>query len=102
MIASRIFTVLAAAALVCAFALATIIPPAMPLDQALLAADRHILVALQGFVTDDISAGVWNEVVMPCLQRPAWLLPAMIGIIFGGLALSTRPRRAGHKRRRSN
>ncbi len=101
MIASRIFTVLAAASLVAAFALATVIPPLMPLGQVLLDADRHILVALQASVTD-LSADAWSGVAMPCLERPAWLLPAMVGIVFAGLALSTRPRRAGHKRRRSN
>ena len=102
MIASRLFTVLAAASLVGAFALATIIPPLMPLGEVLLEADRHVLVALQAFVTVHLSAGAWTGVAVPWLERPAWLLPAMVGIVFAGLALSTRPRRAGHKRRRSN
>ena len=101
MIASRILTVLAAIALVGAFALATLIPPLMPLGQVLLQADHNALTSAQATVTAHLSAAVWMSIVAPCLERPAWMLPAMLGIVLCGLALSTRPKRATQKRRRS-
>ncbi len=102
MIASRIFTVLAAVALVASFALATLLPPLEPLGLVLLQADRDSVSVLQAGITTHLSAGVWTDIAAPCLERPAWLLPAMLGIVLCGLALSTRPRRATQKRRRSN
>ena len=101
MIASRVLTVLAAVALVAAFAIATLIPPMMPLGQVLLDADRNVLSSLRLAIDAHLSPSVWTDIVFPCLQRPSWLLPAMVGIVFAGLAASFRPKRAPQKRRRS-
>ncbi len=99
MIASRIFTVLACAALVAAFALASLLPPDLPLGQALLDLDARSLIGLR----DDLGAHgfAWADLVAPVLARPVWVPPAMIGIVFAGLAISFRPRTAAPTRRRS-
>jgi hypothetical protein len=102
-IASRVLTVLACVVLVCAFALATLLPVMMPLGQALLSLDHDVLAKAHAAVTSHLSAGVWSTIVAPCLERPSWLLPTMLGIVLAGLAMSARPRRSTpQKRRRSN
>jgi hypothetical protein len=102
MIASRILSVCAAIALVAAFALATLLPPLMPLGQALVDTDHHLIADLHAAAASNLPASFWTDIAAPCLERPAWLLPAMLGIVLCGLALSTRPRRSPQKRRRSN
>ncbi len=102
MITSRILTVLAAICFVAAFALATLIPPMMPLGQVILDADHTALVSLHAATIARLPAAIWTSILYPCLERPSWLIPAMLGIVFGGLAASFRPKRAPQKRRRSN
>ena len=102
MIASRILTILAAATLVGSFAIATLVPPLEPLGQVLLQIDHDAMATLHAAIVTHVSAGAWTDIAAPCLERPAWLLPAMLGIVLGGLALTTRPKRATQKRRRSN
>ena len=102
MIASRILSVCAAIALVTSFAIATLLPPLMPLGQALVDSDHHLIANLHAAVSANLPASFWTDIAAPCLDRPAWLLPAMLGIVLCGLALSARPRRSPQKRRRSN
>lgn len=35
---------------------------------------------------------LWNNVAVPWLNRPAWLPPACLAIMFGGCAVGARPR----------
>ena len=63
MSASRIFTVLAAACLVVSFALATLIPPLMPLGQVLVDADHHLLTVMQAEISMHLSA--WRSAPDP-------------------------------------
>lgn len=101
MIAARILSVLAAAFLVTAFAIAAFWPPDTPLRDLLDMVDSGWVPALQAFTHDSLSPWLWANVVMPVLERPGWLPPTAIGLIFFGGAVNlsgprgsrTRPRR---------
>ncbi|HET6238787.1 MAG TPA: hypothetical protein VFE41_28090 [Acetobacteraceae bacterium] len=102
MIARRILAILAAAFLVGAVAVALLGPPGMPLGQALLAIDHRVLDVLQSAVERAITPWLWSEVILPVLIRPAWLLPAGLGLICAGLSFtlpqSRRAERPGQRR----
>jgi hypothetical protein len=50
-----------------------------------------------------MSAWLWDNIAVPLMLRPAWLVPAALGLICGGLALSlsTRKKSAHRSHRRS-
>ena len=101
MIAARILSVLAAAFLVMAFAVAAFWPPDTPLRDLLFMVDSSWVPTLQILIDKGLSPWVWTNVVMPVLERPSWLPPTEIGLIFFGGAVNlsgprgsrTRPRR---------
>lgn len=103
MIATRILAVLAAGLLVGAFTLATVLPPDLPLAAALAMLDGDLLREAQGYANDYLPSWLWPHVATPLLVRPAWLLPAALGVIAAGaaatLASSAGPSRS--RRRRS-
>jgi hypothetical protein len=96
----RILSVLSAMFLVAAFAVASAWPPNTALRTLLAMADGSILPRLQQLASG-ISPWLWSRLVWPVLERPAWLLPTAIGLIFFGGAISfsgshsstSRPRR---------
>ena len=94
----RVMAILAAVFLVGAVAVALIGSPDAPLGVDLYVLDRDGLYAVQSHV----SGWLWEAVARPLLIRPAWLLPACIGILFGGLSLSIashqRPQRTPRRR----
>ncbi len=94
--------VLAAAFLVGAVALAMLGPTNVTLGAALYMLDHDVLDALEGGIHTHLSPWLWDDVVMPLLLRPAWLLPAAAGLICIGVSLSfgsrQRPQRT-HRRR---
>ncbi len=94
----RVMAVLAAVFLVGAVGVALIGPPNAPLGAELYALDREGLYAVQTHVT----GWLWDAVALPLLVRPAWLLPACVGILCGGLSLSLasrqRPQRTPRRR----
>jgi len=100
-ILARILSVLAAAFLVMAFAIASIWPPDTLLKTLIDMADAGFVPALQKFVAAQLPSWAWTDVAWPLLQRPAWLLPTAVGLVFFGGAISlsgpkgsrTRPRR---------
>jgi hypothetical protein len=98
-IAQRILAVLAALMLIGAFALATLGPPGVPLGHVLFTLDTPVMDWLQ----QHFAGWAWRTLVVPLLLRPAWLLPAALGIIFAGaaLTLASRPQthRSRHQRR---
>lgn len=102
MIAQRILAVLAAAFLVGAVAVATLGPSNVPLGAALYMLDRDTLDWLQTGIQSHAAAWIWDDVAMPLLLRPAWLLPTGIGLICAGasLTLSNRQRTQRSHRRR--
>lgn len=84
----RVLAVLAAALLVGTVALATLESPDLPLGQVLLALDRQSLTHLQSVVEQFLTHWMWTEIVLPVLVRPAWLIPAAMGLICVGLSLT--------------
>ena len=102
MIAMRVFTVLAAIFLVGALAIATLATPDVTLGRLLFALDRSLLNMAQAGVQRYLAPWLWDDVVVPLLQRPAWLPPAALGIIFAGLAMTFGTRRGApqsHRKR---
>ena len=99
---ARVLAVLSAICLVGAVALAMLQPPDEPLGQALYFIDHDLVGTLQRDVDHYLNSLVLGLLFVPLLLRPAWLLPAAIGVIFGGLAMTVSSRRApGNQRRRS-
>lgn len=101
MIAARILSVLAAVFLVGAFALASTLSPDTPLKDALGMVDSGWMPALQRLIQTGLSPWAWDNLAMPVLQRPVWLPPTAIGLIFFGAAVSIsgpRGNRAGPRR----
>ena len=99
---SRIFAVIAAIFLVGAVALAMLAPPAMPLGHVLFAVDRSWMDTLQDAMRHDLPQWVSQWIISPFLLRPAWLLPASIGLVAAGLSITLSSRaRTDHARRRS-
>lgn len=98
MIAQRILAVLAAALLVGAVAVAVLGPPSMPLGAALFMLDHDMMQAFQGGVEAHFDHWMWDDVVMPLLVRPAWLLPASIGLICAGASLTLSNSQRGSQR----
>ena len=96
--AARILAVLASALLVGAVALAVLAPRGMTLGQALLLFDQGALDRLRAVLASPV--WLWPRVFTPLLVRPAWLLPAEIGIVFGGAALTLSWLRLPDKRHR--
>ena len=94
----RVMAVLAAVFLVGAVAVALVGPPNAPLGAELYALDRADLYAVQAYV----SKGLWEALAQPLLVRPAWLLPASLGILCAGLSVSIasrqRPQRTPRRR----
>ncbi len=88
MIAPRVLAVLAAVFLIGAVALATVGARAMTLDAALMVLDRGFAEGLPGWVSRNLGSWTWMRVGQPLMVRPAWLLPASVGLILAGLAVS--------------
>ena len=103
MIASRLFTVLAAVCFVAAFAMATLLPPTETLREVLASADPAWPGAIEAFCRTHLSGWLWDQIVTPLIQRPDWLAPAGLGLVFAGLAtsLGTGRRVSRSHRRRS-
>ena len=97
LLASRICTALAACFLVLAFALAALGPAGFSLADAVRRLDDGLLLRLHR-----ASPGMlWRQVLLPLLARPAWVPPAMLGIVCSGLAITAaRPLGPSVRRRR--
>ncbi|HEX3400886.1 MAG TPA: hypothetical protein VHT74_11225 [Acetobacteraceae bacterium] len=86
--------------LVGAVALAMLGPPSVPLGQVLFMVDHDLMDALHSGVERHLSAWLWENVAMPLMVRPAWLVPAALGLICAGLSLSLSTRKATHRSHR--
>ena len=92
-------TVLAAGLFVAAFALAMTIPPAAPLAVALALFDPSLPGRIHAATAAYLPIWVWEYVALPLILRPAWFVPAALGIICGGLALTFRANSQTHRSR---
>ncbi len=85
---ARVLAVLAAGALVGAFALATMLPPMTSLAELVGMLDNRTLIALPQIVRGSAGEWAWRWLVLPVLMRPVWLLPMACGVVLGGLAIT--------------
>jgi hypothetical protein len=99
-ILQRALSVVSAALLVSAVAVATFGPQSISLGQALYFMDGEVQDALLVWSNRTLGDWAWMSVVQPLLVRPAWLLPASAGIICSGLAVSLSSRKTSHRSHR--
>jgi hypothetical protein len=99
-IAQRILAVLAAMLLVGAVALAMLGPPGVPLAQALFMVDHDLMEAVHTFIGTHLAMWLWDYLVVPLMLRPAWLVPAALGLVCGGMSLSLSTRKSTHRSHR--
>jgi hypothetical protein len=99
-IAQRILAVLAAMLLVGAVALAMLGPPEVPLGQALFMIDHDLMEAVHTFVGTHLATWLWDYVFVPVMVRPAWLVPAALGLVCGGVSLTLSTRKSAHRSHR--
>ena len=100
MIAQRILAVISAILLVAAVAIATFGPESISLGQALYLLDHDVLDKLPDWSTRMLGNWMWTSVIQPLLVRPAWLVPASIGIVCVGLSVSLSNRKTSHRSHR--
>jgi hypothetical protein len=99
-ILQRIFAVLSALLLVAAVALATLGPSAVPLGGLLGMVDQDLAETLREGINQHISTWIWPNLIVPLLVRPAWLIPASLGLITAGIALSLPKRKSANRTHR--
>jgi predicted branched-subunit amino acid permease len=87
-IAAKVLAVVSAVLLVVAFALAVLLPPLTTLSLALSMLDHSWLVAAQDAIRNNVSEWAWLHLAVPLLVRPVWLMPAALGLVIGGAALT--------------
>jgi hypothetical protein len=99
-IAQRVLAIVSAALLVGAVALAMLGPPQVPLGQLLFMVDHDLMEGVHRFVGSHLASWLWDYMLVPVLVRPAWLVPAAIGLICGGVSLSLSTRKSTHRSHR--
>lgn len=99
MIAARILAIISAVFVVAAFALAIMLPPELPLSQAIAIVNHGWLVAFQEAVRHHVSEWAWMNLAVPLLLRPAWLLPIALGLVTAGMAVTLSSRRGSARSR---
>jgi hypothetical protein len=99
-IAQRALAIIAAVLLVAAVGVATFGPQSVSLGQALVLFDRDVLAKLPLWSTRLLGNWVWVSLIQPLLVRPAWLVPASLGLVCGGLSLSLSNRKTTHRSHR--
>jgi hypothetical protein len=95
--AARIFAVLAALLLVASVAIGTLTPPGLTLGQGMVMLDR----GGPTWLREHSAAWLWNFVEVPFMIRPLWLIPACLGLICAGMAMTLNLGSASPRRRRS-
>lgn len=88
MILTRTLNVLAAAMLVLAFALASMLPPFTSLGEVIANYDHPLLIGLRATFDARLPGWLWTQVVVPLLLRPVWLLPLSFGLVLIGLSVT--------------
>jgi len=98
---TRSFLVVAACLLVTAFALAVLPDWDMSLREALAAIDADMPARLQSALTSVVGTKFWRLAAEPLLVRPSWLIPAALGLICLGAAVTAYNPPGRHTKRRS-
>lgn len=100
MILHRALAILAAVLLVAAVAIGTFGPESITLGQALYLLDHDVLDKLPAWSSRTFGDWMWVTLVRPLLIRPAWLIPASLGIVAAGLSVSLSNRKTTHRSHR--
>jgi hypothetical protein len=87
-IASRIFAVLSAILLITAVALATFGVRSLSLSGLLGMIGPRTVDGMRGWVTRLLGDWTWVTLVDPFMIRPSWLVPAFLGLVCSGLAVT--------------
>ena len=53
-----------------------------PLGEALFRYDPALLNTAQAGIQRYVSAALWDDVALPLLERPSWVLPAALGVLL--------------------
>jgi hypothetical protein len=96
-IAQRALAVIAAILLVAAVAIATFGSESITLGQAIYLIDHDVLDKLPLWSSRTLGNWMWLTVIQPMLERPAWLVPASVGLVCIGLSLSLSNRKTTHR-----
>jgi hypothetical protein len=99
-IAQRVLAVIAAILLVAAVGVATFGPQSVSLGQALFLLNHDVLEKLPQWLDRTLGAWAWRSLIQPLLVRPAWLVPASLGVVCIGLSLSLSNRKTTHRSHR--
>ncbi len=86
--------------LVGAVAIAILGPPAVPLGQVVLMVDHDLMDATRRFVGSHLTMWLWDGLVVPVMMRPAWMVPAALGLLCGGVSLSLSTRKSAQRSHR--
>ncbi len=100
---AKFLAVIAAVLLVGSVAIGTLGPQEMSLGDAITRLDRTSLAAVEAYVRNHLSAWLWKGPLMAIIDRPIWLVPAALGLIFAGAAATaaSAPAANNSRRRRS-
>ncbi len=88
MILARTFAVLAVVLFALAFALALAWTPQTSLADALATVQQGLPATLRDEALRLLPPWVWGRLLLPLLLRPVWLLPAGLGLVAGGAAVT--------------
>ena len=72
--------------LVVSFALAVLQPPFQSLASLIITLDPAALPVIDATPTGRLARYLWEQVVIPVLIRPDWMLPTMLGLVCVGIA----------------
>ncbi len=88
MMLARVFAVLAAVMLVGAVAAGTLAPQDFSLGEALASLDHLRLTAVELWVRAHLTPWIWDHPLRALMDRPIWLVPAAVGLLFAGGAMT--------------
>ena len=100
---AKVLAVLSAALLVGSVAIATLGPQDLSLGDALNAADHLRIAAVEHWFRANVSQWLWDHPAVALLARPLWLVPAALGLLLAGGAMTaaTYQKAPTSRRRRS-
>lgn len=95
-LSSRICAALGAACFVAGFALGVLMHPWATLAEALASWDRQVMSAWDHAERSGIWLWLWTHAMQPLLERPSWVVPTGLGLVFFGAALTLASKRQGN------